>query len=58
MTFQPKFDLPDKVFKSDGCSGGLSKMWAPLIWLGVRVGGGAYWPTAYKWGFGWTGGKK
>lgn len=118
--------LPDLPFKSDGCSGGLSKWWRELfgqptpiepccfahdieyhygagrgagwwqnykersdadialllcclgeygfkrlfngqikdgllsillaipVYAAVRIGGGAYWPTTYKWGFGWT----
>lgn len=31
--------------------GGL--FWASLMYAGVRIGGGAYWPTTYRWGFGW-----
>lgn len=108
-----EYDLPDEPFKSDGCSGGLSKAWRALFkeeppfaiccydhdreyhygsgryaswlenmkdrfivdcqfakclwqnsWQGklvcvpafiaVRIGGGAYWPTPYRWGFGYV----
>lgn len=31
--------------------GGL--LWASLMYLGVRIGGGAYWRRTYSWGFGW-----
>lgn len=105
--------LPDKKFKSDGCSGNFSKGWKMIfkvlppfenccyehdieyhygsgenatfvenfkerlevdinffkcIWnnstcgkfcsvpmfLAVRLFGGAYWPSSYRWGFGWN----
>jgi hypothetical protein len=26
---------------------------ARAMWLGVRAGGGPYWPTRYRWAFGW-----
>ncbi len=26
---------------------------AKLMLAGVRVGGGPYWPTSYRWGYGW-----
>ena len=26
---------------------------AELIWVGVRFGGSAYWPTPFRWSYGW-----
>ena len=26
---------------------------ARAMWLGVRAGGSPYWPTAYRWAYGW-----
>ena len=23
------------------------------MWAGVRAGGGPYWPTSYRWAYGW-----
>ena len=31
---------------------------APMMYLGVRVGGGAWLPTTFRWGFGNTNGEK
>ena len=30
---------------------------AELMYLGVRAGGGPYWPTSYRWGYGWPYGR-
>lgn len=27
---------------------------AVLMWKAVRVGGSPYWPTTFRWGYGWT----
>lgn len=32
--------------------GGLAMLMAPIVFLAVRFGGGSYWPTSYRWGFG------
>ena len=26
---------------------------AKIIWFGVRIGGSAYWPTPFRWSYGW-----
>ena len=26
---------------------------AEIIWFGVRIGGSAYWPTPFRWSYGW-----
>ena len=43
----------NQLFKCIWRDGIVGKVWSPIIWIGVRIGGGAYWPTTYKWGFGW-----
>lgn len=30
---------------------------AALMLAGVRIGGSAYWPTPYRWGYGWSYGR-
>ena len=32
----------------------LGKVFSFPMWLAVRIGGGAYWPTPYRWGFGFN----
>ncbi|MEM7276785.1 MAG: hypothetical protein AAF385_01565 [Pseudomonadota bacterium] len=34
------------------------KAFASTMYLGVRAGGSAYFPTWYRWGYGWKGRKK
>lgn len=28
-------------------------VWAALIWIGVRIGGPPFFPTPWRWGYGW-----
>ena len=30
-----------------------NKVLANLMWAGVRAGGSPYWPTDFRWGYGW-----
>ncbi len=48
----------NQLFRCVWQQGIVGKTLAPLIWFGVRLGGGSYWPTSYRWGFGWMGGSE
>lgn len=30
-----------------------NRVLAKIMWAGVRVGGSPYWPTTYRWAYGW-----
>ncbi len=31
-----------------------NRVLADVMWAGVRAGGSPYWPTSFRWGYGWT----
>lgn len=51
--YRERLDADNQLFSCVRHHKGGGLFWASLLWLGVRIGGGAYWPTPYHWGFGW-----
>lgn len=42
-----------RIHKNEIRDGLISMLLAIPVFIAVRIGGGAYWPTKYRWGFGW-----
>jgi hypothetical protein len=48
-----RWQADKKLFKCVAAKKGFeNKIIAPLMWLGVRVGGVSWLPTSFRWGFG------
>jgi hypothetical protein len=41
-----------KLYECVCRKGGWNRVFAPFIWLGVRIGGLPFLPTSFRWGFG------
>ena len=58
-TSKERWQADKKLYKCVRAKKGFHhKIIAPIMWLGVRIGGAAWIPTPYRWGFGKTKAKK
>jgi hypothetical protein len=51
-TRKERRDSDKKLYECVCNKGGWNKVFAPFVWLGVRIGGLPFFPTSFRWGFG------